>query len=146
IAGFVLAAMIRSTQDEVTGQILGMRLLVGISLALSIVTVAIQFRWMPHREITLSPSPDREVLRRFPIPLRRLLLAEVFTRWCDWLVREFVVLYLLLVLGVPVGWVGVLFGVQHLTALLTYLPIGQLTGKVGLEPFIGVTFIFFALF
>jgi MFS family permease len=50
------------------------------------------------------------------------------------------------VLKVPIGWAGVLFGEQHFTALLTYLPIGQLTGKVGLEPFIGVTFIFFALF
>jgi hypothetical protein len=36
--------------------------------------------------------------------------------------------------------------VQHLTALATYLPIGRLTSTVGLQPFIGVTFIFFALF
>jgi MFS family permease len=41
---------------------------------------------------------------------------------------------------------GVFFAVQHLTALATYLPIGRLTSTVGLQPFIGVTFVFFALF
>jgi MFS family permease len=36
--------------------------------------------------------------------------------------------------------------VQHTTALLTYLPIGRMTQTVGLQPFVGLTFIFFALF
>src|SRR5205814_2172539 len=36
--------------------------------------------------------------------------------------------------------------VQNFTALLTYLPVGGLTGRHGLRPFIGVTFVFFALF
>jgi MFS family permease len=37
-------------------------------------------------------------------------------------------------------------GLQHVTALLTYLPVGRMTAKVGLQPFIGLTFVFFALF
>jgi predicted MFS family arabinose efflux permease len=78
--------------------------------------------------------------------LRRLLIAEIFTRWCDWLVREFVVLYIIVVRGVPVEIAGMLFTLQHFVALLTYLPIGGMTKSVGLQPFIGVTFIFFALF
>jgi MFS family permease len=73
-------------------------------------------------------------------------LAEVFTRWCDWLVREFVVLYVVQVRGWSDARMGVLFAVQHLTALFTYLPIGRMTRTVGLQPFVGVTFIFFALF
>jgi predicted MFS family arabinose efflux permease len=73
-------------------------------------------------------------------------VAEVFTRWCDWLVREFVVLYLKLVRGVSTETIGWLLAIQHLTALLTYHPIGRMTQAVGLQPFIGVTFIFFALF
>jgi len=75
-----------------------------------------------------------------------LLLAEVFTRWCDWLIREFVVLYLLEVRGVDAASVGLLFALQNLVALLTYLPVGRMTAVVGLQPFIGLTFIFFALF
>jgi len=70
----------------------------------------------------------------------------MFTRWCDWLVREFVVLYVVVVRQVPVEQAGALFMLQHFVALLTYLPIGRMTKSVGLQPFIGVTFIFFALF
>ena len=77
--------------------------------------------------------------------LRRLLLAEILTRWCDWLVREFVVLYLLAIRGLDAASIGLLFSLQNVVALLTYLPIGRLTVVVGLQPFIGLTFIFFAL-
>ena len=78
--------------------------------------------------------------------LRRLLLAEILTRWCDWLVREFVVLYLLAIRGLDAASIGLLFSLQNVVALLTYLPIGRLTVVVGLQPFIGLTFIFFASF
>ena len=54
--------------------------------------------------------------------MRRLLIAEMFTRWCDWLVREFVVIYIVVVRGVPVEVAGMLFTLQHFVALLTYLP------------------------
>jgi MFS family permease len=57
-----------------------------------------------------------------------------------------VVLYLLSVRGVDVAMVGLLFALQNLVALVTYLPIGRMTAVVGLQPFIGLTFIFFALF
>jgi hypothetical protein len=78
--------------------------------------------------------------------LRSLLVAEVFKRWCDWMVREFVVLYVVLVRGASVEAAGVLIAVQHLTALATYLPVGRMTRTVGLQPFVGLTFVFFALF
>src|SRR5207249_4343659 len=78
--------------------------------------------------------------------LRRLLLADVLVRWCDWMVRELVVLYLVIVRQVPVEQVGALLALQHLTALATYLPVGGLTRATGLQPFVGLTFIFFALF
>jgi hypothetical protein len=64
----------------------------------------------------LPPAP-----RSRGAPLRRFLVAEVLMRWCDWLVREFVVLYLLLIRGVDAA-------------------------VVGLQPFIGLTFIFLVLF
>jgi hypothetical protein len=62
------------------------------------------------------------------------------------MVREFVVLYVVLVRGESVEAAGVLISVQHLTALATYLPIGRMTRTVGLQPFVGLTFVFFALF
>lgn len=146
IAGFVLGYFQKTTADPDRGRILGMHWLVAGAMVLGLGSVALQFLWMPHREAPPPGPAARVIVHNFHPTLRRLLLAEVFTRWCDWLVREFVVLYLLAVRGVPVEEVGMLFAVQNISALLTYLPIGRLTQNFGLQPFIGVTFVFFALF
>lgn len=146
IAGFVLAAAIRHYGDADVGHVMGMRWLVAVALLLGLGSLAIQLRFMPHQETAPSGPGVWAIVRGFPPALRRLLLAEVFTRWCDWLVREFVVLYLMAVRGVDPVFVGALFAVQSVTALLTYLPIGRMTAVVGLQPFIGLTFVFFALF
>jgi MFS family permease len=146
VAGFVLAAAAAHYGSREVGHVVGMRWLVGVSLLLGVVSVAIQLRFMPHQAPT-APGPGTvAVVRQFPPALRRLLLAEVFTRWCDWLVRELVVLYLLGTRGVDAATVGLLFALQHVVALLTYLPVGRMTAVVGLQPFIGLTFVFFALF
>jgi predicted MFS family arabinose efflux permease len=146
LGGIVLDLAVQTTNDSETGTITGMHTLVGVSLGLGLAALAIQVRWMPHRKPP-PPSPAGwQLLGQFPPFLRRLLIAEVFKRWCDWLVREFVVLYLVFVHGVSFTAAGLLIGLQHVTALLTYLPIGRLTQSVGLQHFIGLTFIFFALF
>jgi len=146
VAGFVLAAAAAHYGSREIGHVVGMRWLVGVSLLLGVLSLAIQLRWMPH-QAPVPPGPGaRAVVRQFPSALRRLLLAEVFTRWCDWLVREFVVLYLLGTRGLDAATVGLLFALQNVVALLTYLPVGRMTAAVGLQPFIGLTFVFFALF
>jgi MFS family permease len=146
IAGFVLAWAAARYGGREVGYVVGLRWLVAAALGLGLISLALQVRFMPHHE-PAPPGPGaRAVVRRFPPALRRLLLAEVFTRWCDWLVRELVVLYLLGTRGVDVATVGLLFALQNLTALLTYLPVGRMTAVVGLQPFVGVTFVFFALF
>ena len=146
VAGFVLAAAAAHYGSREIGYVVGMRWLVAVSLLLGLASLGLQLRWMPHHEPPPPGPGARAVVRQFPPPLRRLLLAEVFTRWCDWLVREFVVLYLLGTRGVDAATVGLLFALQNVTALLTYLPVGRMTAVVGLQPFIGLTFIFFALF
>ncbi len=146
LAGWVLFFAQRAMGSKEEGNIVGMRWLVAGALLLGLASLAIQVRWMPHRSAPpLGPS-SLHILRQLHPTLRRLLVAEVFTRWCDWLVREFVVLYIVVVRRVPVEEAGALFMLQHFVALLTYLPIGRMTKTVGLQPFIGVTFIFFALF
>ena len=146
IAGFVLAWAAAHYGNREAGYVIGLRWLVGAALFLGLVSLAMQVKWMPHQK-PAPPGPGaRAVVAQFPPTLRRLLLAEIFTRWCDWLVREFVVLYLLGTRGLDAATVGLLFALQNVVALLTYLPVGRMTAKVGLEPFIGVTFVFFALF
>jgi MFS family permease len=146
LAGFVLSFAVQTVGDVELGRVWGMHLLVAGALGLGLASLFLQFRYLPHRK----PSPQGQsawsVLRNLPPALKRLLLAEVFTRWCDWLVRDFVVLYIVVQLGIDAKWYGLLVALQSLVALVTYLPIGGLTRTVGLQPFIGLTFIFFALF
>jgi len=146
VAGLVLAAAARHHGDAEVGYVVGLRWLVGVAFLLGLGSLTIQILWMPRREAPPRGPGTLAVVRAFHPALRRLLLAEVFTRWCDWLVREFVVLYLLAIRGVDPTSVGLLFALQNMVALLTYLPIGRMTAVVGLQPFIGLTFIFFALF
>lgn len=145
VAGFVLAAAAQHHGNADVGYIVGMHWLVGVAFVLGISSLAMQVLWMPHHPAPAPGPPALAVVRAFHPALRRLLLAEVFTRWCDWLIREFVVLYLLEVRAVGAAFVGVLFALQNVVALVTYLPVGRMTTQVGLQPFIGVTFIFFAL-
>lgn len=146
LAGFVLGAFTRLLADEEAAYVAGTRALVFLALGLTCVSLVIQLFWMPHREPNPPGVSLGTILRQLHPTLRRLLVAEVLTRWCDWLVRDYVVLYLVLVRGVRVEAVGALLALQHVTALVTYLPVGRLTRSVGLRPFIGVTFVFFALF
>ena len=146
VAGAVLAAAARHYGSAEVGYVVGMRWLVGLGLLLALGSLAMQIRWMPHQPPAPRGPGPVAVVRAFHPTLRRLLLAEVFTRWCDWLVREFIVLYLLVVRGADASTVGLLFALQNVVALLTYLPVGRMTVAVGLQPFIGLTFVFFALF
>lgn len=147
IAGWVIGRMQDRLGTPEAGRVAGMQILVGAALVLGVISLVIQLRWMPHCAATVTESSARQIIRDFPPTLRRLLVADILTRWCDWLVREFVVVYVLLTLGERDKFYGmILIPLQHVTALATYLPIGGMTRKVGLEPFIGLTFIFFALF
>jgi MFS family permease len=149
VAGLVLGYCRRAFDDADAGYIFGMHILVGSALGLGLISLGIQARWMPHRQVLPSPLSGVQILKQLPSPLRKLLVAEIFTRWCDWLVRDFIVLYIMVILGVTEDReerAGGLIAIQNFTALLTYLPIGRMTRAVGLQPFIGLTFIFFALF
>jgi MFS family permease len=145
IAGFVLTQAQRLRGSE-QGTVDGMRWLVSVSLALGLVALGVQWRWMPHHEPPDSTHSAVEILRRMHPTLRHLLLAEVFKRWCDWLIRDFIVLYVYFVRGLSLEEFGIFVAVQNTVALLTYFPIGRMTRTVGLQPFIGLTFVFFALF
>lgn len=146
IAGFVLAWAEREWSSRAEGRVAGMQYLVLLALGLGVVSLVMQFAFMPRREPSPPGPPALAIVHGFHPAVKALLLAEVFTRWCDHLVREFVALYLVVVRGVRVEHVGALMAVQHLTALLTYLPVGRMTRSAGLAPFVGLTFVFFALF
>ncbi len=139
-------SLIRVYGDEEEALRVGMPILVGAAFVLGLASVAVQWRFMPHRSAPATNDSYRAILRQFPPSLRNLLIADVLTRWCDWLVRELVVVYLATERGIDYPDIAGLLMLQHTVALLTYLPIGRMTQAVGLQPFIGLTFVFFALF
>ena len=137
IGGLVLSAV---------GVTQGVRALLWVALACVLVSIAVQWRMLEKRE----PAPPatiskREVWRAMPPFLKRLWWSDMIVRWCDWLVRDFVVLYCIDVLGVTPAFYGGLIAFQMTIALLTYLPVGAIVEKGHHRPFIGLTFAFFTL-
>jgi MFS family permease len=123
----------------------GVRTGLTISILLAIVTIVI----VSQIRLALPPlygGDARGVWRSFPLPLRRLLLSDIFIRTCEGMVDIFLVLYALNVLGISAPQFGALIAVQTTTAILSYLPAARLADRVGRKPFVIATFTAFSLF
>jgi len=137
------------------GSVSGVRADVAVSIVLVVIAFALQFRYMrtASRDESMRISRPMEVFRRFPADLRRLLAADIFARWAEGLANYFIILYCVPILSanVAVGaawYQSVLLNIQAVTNIVLYLLIGPLASRPGLEkkPYIGLTFLFFALF
>jgi len=130
-----------------------------LTLAFGLVGLAIilQLALMKRMRAKAQPPrvPFRTILRDMPRELRLLLSAEIFIRWGDWFARDFAVLYVVALLTQQFGWsegdaartAGGLLAVMNLTALSTYVPIAKWVDRSSSpRPFIGTTFLLFALF
>jgi MFS family permease len=124
--------------------------LVGIALVLQLVLTPQMRAKAPAASVPLG-----DVVRAMPRELRLLLSAEIFIRWGDWFAREFAPLYVAARLLGQAGWseahaaeaVGALIALMNLTALATYVPIAKWIDRLpSPRPFIGTTFLLFALF
>jgi MFS family permease len=141
------------------GELEGVRAAIALALVLVALSLFIQYRYMRTAVVdqVLTLHKPWRLLRQFDPQLRRLLVSDVLARWCDGMAREFVIIYCLDRLVAARGWhrnealtfyTSVLLIVMQVTSLLLYLPIGHLASKAGAakKPFIGLTFVFFALF
>src|SRR6267142_6921469 len=131
------------------GIINGVRLGLIISIFLSAATILIQ-RQLHEAPISTGARPERwtfrQSLRGFNLPLRQLLLSDILVRFCERIPYAWVVIYAMDYLGVSAKQVGLLTTVEMLAATLCIIPISYFADKHGREPFIFVTFVFFALF
>jgi MFS family permease len=149
------------------GEANGVRAGVALSIVLVAASLAIQFHFMRTAvsDQRLASYRPLGLLRRFDPQLRRLLVSDVCVRWCDGMPRELTILYCVpllvthlrktaglspaeLTAAAVAFYVGVLLVVLNVTSLLLYLPVGHWAsrGGAGKKPFIGLTFVFFALF
>jgi MFS family permease len=140
------------------GERAGVQAAIALSLVLVALSLLIQYRYMRTAVVdqVLTLHKPWVLLRQFDPQLRRLLVSDIFARWCEGMPREFVILYCLAGLrgrGMAprealTFYTWVLLVVMQVTSLLLYVPIGHLASKAGAvkKPFIGLTFVFFALF
>lgn len=124
----------------------GIRFGLTITLALTVLTLAVA----SSVRVAAIPVPDttkiRGVWRSLPPTFRRLLLSDVFIRTCEGLVDVFVVLYVTNILSVSAAQFGFLVGVQTVTSILVYIPAAHIADSIGRKPFVIATFLAFSLF
>jgi MFS transporter len=128
-----------------------------LALGLVVVAVVLQLALTSRMRPKAEPKhvPLGRILKEMPRDLRLLLSAEIFIRWGDWFARDFAPIYVLSVLTEQWGWshdpatkaAGFLMATMNLTALATYVPIAKMVDRSpSPKPFIGTTFLLFALF
>ncbi len=124
----------------------GVRSLLVVALCFVLVSIAVQWRFVRGaRPAAPTAISKREVWRAMPPFLKRLWWSDVLVRWGDWLARDFIVLYCLKTLGISTVLFGTLVALQMTTALATYLPVASIVDRGHQRPFIGLTFVLFAL-
>lgn len=137
------------------GRINGVRADAVIALGLVLAAAVIQFRFMrtASRDTIMALKRPRHLLRHFSPDLKRLLAADIFARWAEGLVGPLIILYCVPILaGDPEKgtslYQSLLLNIQAVTNIVLYVVIGPLASREGLakKPYIGLTFLFFALF
>ncbi len=137
------------------GSIDGVRADLIVSIAFILLAVGMQARFMrtASRDLQLTMHRPRHLFQQFPADLKRLLAADIFARWAEGLAGPFIILYCVPILSADLAkgaalYQSVLLNIQAAVNILLYLVIGPLASREGLakKPYIGLTFIFFALF
>jgi MFS family permease len=124
----------------------GVRLGLAITVGLALVTLAVVARVRIPLVRETIPTGIRGVWRSLPLPLKWLLLSDVFIRTCEGLVDVFLVIYATSILGVSAPRYGALIAIQMATAILVYVPASKIADRAGRKPFVIATFVCFAAF
>src|SRR5581483_200753 len=78
--------------------------------------------------------------------LKRLLAADCLARWAEGLPGVFMILYVVQVLQRDSFTFGWLTSLEMTAAILVYIPVARMAGRMNRKPFVLLTFAFFALF
>ncbi len=151
----ILAYLVSAPLIWYLGRINGLRADALIAVAFVLCAAAIQYRYMrtASRDKVAAFKRPRHLLKRFSPDLKRLLAADIFSRWAEGLAGPFIILYCVPILAADFDkgtslYQSVLLTIQAATNIILYIVIGPLASRAGLakKPYIGLTFVFFALF
>jgi MFS family permease len=129
------------------GIVSGVRIALLMSSVLGIATIFVQ------RCIDQDvPVPDElpgtllHVARQFPGPLRRLLFSDILIRFCERIPAAWVIIYAMDTGGISGTQAGILTSVEMVAAILCTIPASHYADRLGREPFVIITFVFFTAF
>ncbi|MEK6675551.1 MAG: hypothetical protein AABZ47_07845 [Planctomycetota bacterium] len=137
------------------GTVNGVRADAGIAIGFVLLALWIQSRHMKTatRDRSMAIQQPLKLLRSFPPELKRLLASDILARWAEGLAGPFVILFCVPLLssnsvkGTATYQSGLLT-IQAVTSIVLYILVGPMASREGLakRPFVGLTFLFFALF
>jgi len=137
------------------GRVRGVNVDALIAMLFVVAAALVQFRYMrtASRDTVVAVHRPRQLLGRFDRDLKRLLAADIFARWAEGLAGPFIILFCIPILSASFDtgtalYQSVLLSIQAVTNIVLYIVIGPLASREGLakKPYIGLTFLFFALF
>jgi len=134
------------------GEVRGVRLAFGGALAMALVAIVVQQRWIdddaPLAGAVRPPAHPLALWRSFRPELRSLLVSDVLIRFCEQIPNAFVVVWCMKSIASPISaWqFGVLTAIEMATAALCYVPVAALADRGEKKPFVLLTFVFFTLF
>ncbi|MEO7503465.1 MAG: MFS transporter [Gemmatimonadaceae bacterium] len=138
----VVGGLMISRAGVQTGVRAGLLISIVLACATLLVVARINIPRIPER----VPTNILGVWRRFPSPLRWLLISDVFIRICDAMVDVFLVIFAVTIVGIGPQGFGVAVAVQSLTSILVYIPAARIARYTGKKPFVVATFVAFTLF
>ena len=141
-----------------TGTEMGMEIAFAISIVVVLASLVVQWRFMKTASRDKGTVIDHplKMLRSLDPQLKRLLVADIMSRWAEGTPRELLIIFgtsvFMATLSMAKEDAWALYGgmliVSQVTSALTYLPMGAIASRPGFgkRPYIGWTFFFFASF
>ncbi len=153
----MLGPLMGGTFIAIWGVDAGVRYAFIAALAFALVAVAMQQLLIEddgRRKKEAEPNP-LALWRQMNPNLRALLASDILIRFCERIPDSFVVLWVTQNLAPDGGAAtvahaaflfSVLSAVEHVTAVLCYIPVAHMADRFGKKPFVAITFGFFTLF
>jgi MFS family permease len=86
-----------------------------------------------------------DVVRLHPT-LKKLLLSDAIVRFGQGTAEVYIVVYVVHIVGMSAATFGVLVGLAMATSLIVYIPVARIADSRGRDPWIALTYAFFAAF
>jgi len=132
---------------EVYGYRGGMRIGFAVSIVAALAAAFLQEKfYTPRTRRSRGFESPFSLWPLMPASLKKLLVSDVLARMASYMVKVYVVLYVLDVLGATPVMYGLLVSLQMAAAISSYLPAAKLADTYGRGPFISATFAAFSLF